>query len=553
MKSNLIAALEELHEDLTDMKEEATGYEGMENEITIQEAFEAFEAYTEDYRKLSITVASLEEISEVLIQNEQPENKTNYPAIIGFVNAVTSTLASDDTESLAIPVETIMVEGGDKRALALEGIGSLISRIWRAIQNFLNGVWNWFKNLSIWQKLGIVKINAKARRTEANIKIAESNQKAFKNARSNSKLKKEIEDGEITEISQLFSRIREEQRKKFAEGGTISASFKNITNAKRESLGAMYREAIQKTGLRPKTSVEAYGESDLLMQSVYGLYETCMGMDFCYNSRQTLNLLTPEILKKYSANKKPIGFTLFADGVKAYASFAESYFNFIQVNYLNSIKEAITILTKEEFDPAAAKKVITNIFPRSREAHWANGEVKDGKFMLSQHAMIGHDQVNFTFIDDEDYEDFIASIEQGKPVGKYIDKIQFTSSKLRYEEEPPLILLMEYTSIDTMKKFVNMCVDELNTIFKKTTDFSTRYQSLLQGLIKAVERASRLDGSSNTQKAIFARAVMHSTNVYVNQPLVMINKSAPTIISALCDYADAYSICFDPLTIEQFL
>lgn len=65
---------------------------------------------------------------------------------------------------------------------------------------------------------------------------------------------------------------------------------------------------------------------------------------------------------------------------------------------------------------------------------------------------------------------------------------------------------------------------------------------------KAVQRVSRDDSQDDMKQLLsFSRAVLHSMNVYINQPLVCINDLLPKMIDATLDYADCYLVCKDPV------
>lgn len=554
MNTPLIAALEELQEQSKIERTQLDNNFNITEDIILTNGLvQEFDHYSDQYDNLVSTAQALEAIYETVQSSEYPDDKTNYEAIVKISSDLVSSLDTEGNIFSSVATEgwSAQADRCEQKKVALESIGSWLERLWAAIKRFLSNIWNWIKNLHIWQVLKIKKLE----------KIQEDKKELLKDLdKADANFKYDITQAQAANAkAALADRKTEEQilREVIAKSRKRSSAF-NSRIVTPEGKSVMDPSTDLPRMPKRKLAKEDFSDTgNGFVESVFSIIDTVRGMELCYNSNLSKYLLTNAQIKDSVSKKRSIALSAVAATLFSTQDFFKSYVAFIGTKYMDALKKSINILTASEFDSKAAQEIVLNLYPSAKDfSGFKVGKIIDNSFVIDDASIVAVQSLKFSFLSEQELEALANSFVTGQPIGRYLNTVIFskTMPMAQATEANALIEINKRVNKADVQKLLDKQAKEIFTIFSSTSDFANKYQNVINGLNKAVDRVSRQKDEDFNRKAIlFARAVLHSTNVYVNQPLVFINSLAPDIIYAITDYVDSFIVCNDPTSVASLI
>ena len=566
-------ALEEIRDDYVLDDDDLDGqFNQLEEYIEEAEMTAEFECYSKQFDKLVTTVSALEQIEEIIAEEPADIGKTNYEAVVEIANNLMISAGADPETNKLLSTESwgySKEERIGQRQVALETIGTYVDKIYEAIKKFLLGMWNWLIELFNWQRIKNKWAKARLKYVEYNLDHQERRQRWFSVFLRETV--KDIESGHLTDVSKdqtqelidrikakaqsdedyKFKRMSIKRNGKFTDtkGRTIAEVIDDTSAPISKAVAKIRNRKVSKENV----SLEDFSDNGL-SESIFSLIDSFSQSDICYNSSKSHYLISPEIAtevirKRTAAEPKAILATF-----KIHNDIFESYFKYLDNSYLPALKKAIGIMTASSFDEKASRAVIDEIYPAEVKLKNIFGNyaiIEDNRVVLKD-KICGLSELSIGFIPKNERESFLNVFQSQIGIGRYADAVAVKKTTIADRQTSPLIFITGNKSkIDT--NWLDNSVTQMFEIFNKTSDFSNRYEAIIAGLNKAVERLSRKKTDDSANFALLGRLVMYSTNVYVNQLLTTFNSLAPKMIDSGCDFVDSHLMANDPTTIVSIL
>ena len=548
MKQKILAvALEELREDLSD--NDGVFETDRLQEILIEQDLEAQYSYYETEIENAIGVVSaLESIYDAVLGcSDDGRQRVNLDAVMEISNTLVKSSGMPEIVSVATENWTTG-NRKQKKQIALEGLGSLIKKVWNAIIDFLKRIWNWIKNLFSWQKKKEARLKAEAEAAKSNTKTAQEHRRDYLAglARAEKEHLKQFKQKDIDDaIAAAIARISTDDPN-LAKHSTRSKDKRNsrlnkniVTTERRQVSNVIVTSYYIHDKPKAATeSINADGSSSYLVDSVISILDEIKGLKPCYQSFKSKYLLLSEQYRNsnvYTVQDVQKNLTRFLSTAKGVMKYLEE----VQMVYL---KKAINVLTASTFDAKQATDVLLHVYPDTSELAKYLPYSKAGDKNVFMDTFPGFEKVEAFCLFNSDA--LFEAIEAGFGVGKYMDQVKLFKSSISDINDPALIeMSFDETALNAMSDTSYKTFE----LFQDLSSFSSRYEQVSKGLTKAAERAAKnADDNENKQASAFARMVMHATNVQVNQYLTLLNSIVPEVIEASCDYVRCSMICTNP-------
>lgn len=541
MSKIFIAALEQIAIEQGDPSVARLKEQFFEESLPTASMKAEFEHYCSHYEDLTSVVASFESIEEVIVNTDVDNEKINFHAIADIINTIQDSVTDIGDDSLDLSTEgwrNGKVDKTKQRELSLEHLGTMIKKIWEAIKKFLLGVWNWIKELFNWQRVKKDRLEKKADVISEELKETERDTSKF--------------EYEVREV------IRDKQGEKPTKADLKQAANNFSSNKKRarrfdsrmvskkglQDLGDMVKSGELKV---TEFATESEDSSGDFIESIFTTINTIQGNGICYNSQKARYLMSAEKAQEISKKSEAIDIDEASSYIDNTYKVMKSYVDFVKGFYLDKLKEAIKLLSKDSLDQEAANKLIQEIFPDESKLKYAvaSKSSQNENVSFDVDSIVYFKELYFTSLSNR--QEFFSAVEKGSAIGGYLEKVKFFTGTPEPLSASPLITLTPNVSNKDVVDFLNKQSKELFDLFSSTTEFSARYQNVLDGFNKATQRIYRNEERTDMKEVmIFTRAVLHAMNVYVNQPFVCINDLLPKMIDAILDYSDCYLVCKDP-------
>ena len=570
MSKMLKYALEEIRDDYVLDDDELGGdFNQLKEYLEEAEMTAEFESYSKQFDKLVSTASALEQIEEIIAEEPADIGKTNYEAVVEITNNLMVSTGVDSNSSELVSTEGWNYSKEDRanqRQIALESVGKFIAKIWEAIKKFLLGIWNWIKNLFQWQRIKSAYAKRKIERIKKELDRQKAKRASFEvYLRS---LNREILSGEIRGVSvkdtkNLINRVKEKAKLVEDTHVLTKGLRKNakVSDVKYRRVDEIMRDVSSPIGKASMSlvpvGVEGISLEDInngFVQSIFSFIDSFNKNDLCYNSKHAYYLLSPDVAQEVLRKRTAAEPKAIQNSFALHTEVFESYFKYLDGIYLPAMKKAITLMTASAFDEKAAKTIIDDIYPDEvkLKSIFGNHAIVENSRVSLRNKICGYAEISVGFIPKTEREAFLNIFESQAGIGKYADAVAVRKQSIVETEQPPLIYITGNKSkLD--RHWLDNSVGEIFELFNKTTDFSNRYENIVAGLNKAVERAARNGGDDASKFALLGRLIMYSTNVYVNQLLTTFNSIAPKMIESGCDFVDSHLIANDPTSIISVL
>ncbi len=539
MNTKLSMALEELNK-----RQETNQAErklvSFESALIAAEMTAEFEHYSKHYNQLVDVAHALESQQEILNKNQINTDATNYVAIAEIVNTLAKSAGIESTSQSLISCESWTspeATRSTQREITLEKIGSLLRKMWEAIKRFLLGIYNWIKNLLGWQKTKVDKLQEEAEEVSSDMKIMDR-------AAIRAKVKAKDTNGNLT-----VSEFREAIKSKSNKSRRFNTKIKIMNPVFDDKLAEEIKEVLRhKNSIPASFAKEDYNGGDLMIDSVFSILSSLEKEEVCYNSSKAKYLVSAAKAQVVNDREAPASIDDILAAISATALSYESYLTFLEKNFMGGLKNSVLLLTKSEPNPTEVKQTLLKLLPTASDimSVFKLGKIKDNQFSIGNSNISFYEDI--TFSASPDPKAVIESIEQNTAIGGYLSDMKFSYTSSQVSGNPLLRLPLD---IDTRRFSITFdkYTKTLFDLFSSLSNFSARYQNVLSGFSRAVSRLSDKEDDQSKSMLLFSRVVLHSANVYVNQPLSMMNSHVSNMLDALIDYSDSYLTCKDPMAI----
>lgn len=447
----------------------------------------------------------------------------------------------------SIEVQTTQV---GKYRVATEGLGEWISKIWKAIVDFLNRIWTWVKSLFGGKK----SVEETQSKTRVYKDFGEYSKALNKNMRDfTDSVYNAIDRTDSSNNAQISKHNRpklekfiEDYQKVVRSGGgkkEFAALFdaRNIPNSVVSKKDRRPVKDKIKAGRKVATESEkSIAESVITVLSEIGSFQPC------FQSGESYYLVDSKAVAKGTADHKAV-----AETVAATADTVTGFSYGLDHTYIQAIADAASLLSNNTFSPEEASKVIATLCPTAQKLNASIrnvGTVQGNVVILA--GTVSTKTIGFSCVDST--EGIVKAFQDGGNIGHYLTQIAFrTTSDLAKSNEPPLIELCP--SADC----VNHVIEASDDLFIAYNDMHTtmyHFDKAITALQRAIDQVQKNEAvASNTYAANFARIALHSVSCYITQPVKHLNNMTPKVLEAIEAFTRNSVICLNPATALRYI
>ena len=416
----------------------------------------------------------------------------------------------------SIEVQTTQV---GKYRVATEGLGEWISKIWKAIVDFLNRIWTWVKSLFGGKKA--------VEDTAAKIKQNEACLAQFKNY--------------VVALGKVDANGIKAAK---AEAALLGIDDEAMTRLHNSLVSKKDRKPI-KEKIKPAKGIATEDEKSIA-ESVITVLTEIGKLQPCFQSGESYYLVDSKAVAKGTADHKAV-----AETVAATADTVTGFSYGLDHTYIQAIADAASLLSNSTFSPEEASKVIATLCPTAQKLNASIrnvGTVQDNVVILT--GTVSTKTIGFSCVDST--EGIVKAFQDGGSIGHYLTQIAFrTTSDLAKSNEPPLIELCP--SADC----VNRVIEASDDLFIAYNDMHTtmyHFDKAITALQRAIDQVQKNEAvASNTYAANFARIALHSVSCYITQPVKHLNNMTPKMLEAIEAFTRNSVICLNPATALRYI
>lgn len=513
--------------------------EDFESVMLIPEYKLEYDYFQSEYNVLVDTVHSFEKIQETIVNSKYSEDKTNYAAIKEIIDTLALRIQINPETLKIVSIEgwnDNSISRSEQKQITLESIADFIKKIWEAIKRFVMGIYNWIKNLIQLIKSRVLLLRKKSDKINEDVKKSERKAQTMRYA---------VDEVTRMKKSPIYAKNRQDIEDIVAKYETDAKGRRTFDS---RTVFEENREPV-KDSFKKSVATEDINGGDLFIDSLFRIMDETSNKTICYSSRKANFLLTSKKAHELMKSNKSTDVDDVIKTLTATQQSLKTYFDTAERVFLPALKDAIRVLSSKTYDEKTARSVLEKVFPTPEQL---SGYISESKVLKEGNLVeFNKDKLAFyaalQFSTVANVEDLIESINNGKPTGSYLTGVKFTAATLKLMASTPLIALTPNVSDKDISTISDKLTKDLFLLFSDLSDFSSRYQNVVEGLNRAINMASRDTDNPDANKLLaFARTVLHAMNTYVNQPLVSVNDVLPRMIDAALDYVDCYLVCKDP-------
>ena len=418
-------------------------------------------------------------------------------------------------------VESIAAEETQlgKYMVATEGLGEWISKIWKAIVDFLNRIWTWVKTLFGGKKA--------AEDTTARIKQNEACLAQFKNY--------------VVDLGKVHANSIKSAK---AEAARLGIDDDAMTRLHNSLVSKKDRKPI-KDKIKPAKGIATEDEKSIA-ESVITVLTEIGKLQPCFQSGESYFLVDSKAVARGTADHKVV-----AETVAATADTVNGFNYGLDHTYIKAIEDAAHLLSGNDFSVETAAKIISVLCPTAQKLNASIrnvGTVQDNVVILA--GTVSTKTIGCSC--GESTEGLLKAFTESGHIGNYLTQIAFrTTSDLAKSNEPPLIELCP--SADC----VNHVIEASDDLFIAYNDMHTtmyHFDKAIKALQRAIDHVQKSEAvASNTYAANFARIALHSVSCYITQPVKHLNNMTPKVLEAIEAFTRNSVICLNPATALRYI
>lgn len=437
-----------------------------------------------------------------------------------------------------------------KYKVATEGLGEWISKIWKAIVDFLNRIWTWVKSLFGGNKT--VEDTQKKTRVYKDLgeytKALNKDMRDFTDSvynaidRTDSSYNKQINKHSRPKLEKFI-----EDYEKVVRSGGGKKEFAALFDARNIPKSVVSKKDRQPIKDRIKTGRKIATESDKsIAESVVTVLSEIGSFQPCFQSGESYFLVDSKAVARGTADHKAV-----AETVAATADTVNGFNYGLDHTYIKAIEDAAHLLSGNDFSVDTAGKIISVLCPTAQKLNASIrnvGTVQNNVVILT--GTVSTKTIGFSCVDST--EGLVKAFVESGHIGNYLTQIAFrTTSDLAKSNEPPLIELCP--SADC----VNHVIEASDDLFMAYNDMHTtmyHFDKAITALQRAIDQVQKNEAvASNTYAANFARIALHSVSCYITQPVKHLNNMTPKVLEAIEAFTRNSVICLNPATALRYI